>query len=92
MYGADTATDTCLERKTAIAEIEQILQGRPKQVDHHNIVVTFDAVPEHCIASCVMSVSHLPQKSTKKTAQITEKFTFRQSDSTLEISQHFGLI
>merc|ERR1711920_278035 len=36
-----------LQGKLAIAEAEQILQGRAKKVNNHDIVVALDAIPMH---------------------------------------------
>ena len=34
-----------LEREFAIAEVEEVLKGRTKEVDDHRVVVTFGAEP-----------------------------------------------
>jgi hypothetical protein len=35
----------CLEGEFAVAEVEEILQARPEQVQHHGVVVTFCTEP-----------------------------------------------
>jgi len=34
-----------LERELALAVVEEVFERRPQQVDHHDIVVAFDAEP-----------------------------------------------
>lgn len=34
-----------LEAELAVTKIEQVLKGRPEQVENHGIVITFCAVP-----------------------------------------------
>jgi len=35
------------QTELAIAEAEEVLQGRPQEVDHHDIVVALDSIPMH---------------------------------------------
>lgn len=35
----------CLQREFAVAEVEEILQAGPKQIENHGIIVTFGAEP-----------------------------------------------
>eukprot|EP00955_Chlamydomonas_euryale_P029726 313180-Chlamydomonas_euryale.AAC.5 len=34
-----------LQAELSIAKVEQVLQGRPHQIYHHDVVVALDAVP-----------------------------------------------
>ena len=36
-----------LEGKLPLAVVKEILKTRPKEVDHHDVVVAFDAKPVH---------------------------------------------
>lgn len=37
--------ENCLDRKLAVAEIEKIFQAGPQEVQHHDIVFPFYAIP-----------------------------------------------
>lgn len=37
----------CFQAELSVAEVEQVLQAGPQQIDDHDVVVAFNAIPAH---------------------------------------------